>query len=216
MLLRCALLMVLLSQPARACDQAVCRVDPDRLSLTRVVTFDGIGSGMGPGREVKGVLVLPGVQLGERFAGQGLFADGDFDVITGPGTAPLTVVPGGDGQNLSIVSMSGNPVVNGYGPAGFPRRGAQGEGAVAVLFDQDQSSLAFDLRGGESGSATILFLRRDGELLARVPIQQVGEFTLGFLRRDSIRDIAGFVVMNKDPQGLAIDTIRFGRPPGLS
>jgi hypothetical protein len=43
-----------------------------------------------------------------------------------------------------------------------------------------------------------------------------GEFAVGFLRDRGIADIAGFIVTNTDPEGLAIDTLRFGKPPELS
>ena len=115
-----------------------------------------------------------------------------------------------------MVIMSQNRVLNGYGPTGFPRRNAQGEGAVAVPFEQDQAAIAFDVRGGENGSAFVQFLRRDGSVIAQNPIRQLGEYAVGFHRKDDVPDIAGFVLMNSDPQGLAIDNIRFDQPANLS
>ena len=107
-------------------------------------------------------------------------------------------------------------MINGYGTAGFPRREAQGEGAIAVLFDNDQSALAFDLRGGEAGVAMVTYHRRDGSVIHSVPIDPTGEFSVGFQRAGDTRDIAGFVMTNTDPQGLALDTLRFGKPADLS
>lgn len=112
--------------------------------------------------------------------------------------------------------MSQNRVLNGYGPTGFPRRNAQGEGAIAVLFEHDQAAIAFDLRGGENGTAFVQFLRRDGSVIAQNPARQIGEYAIGFRRKDDIPDIAGFVLMNLAPQGLAIDNIRFDQPENLS
>jgi hypothetical protein len=206
-----ALLFSLFPLPALACDAAVCLVDPDSLALSDLITFDETRAGAGPGYLVDDVLVLNGARFGERFAGQTLFTQGTHDVVTGPAFGPLTLLAGDTGQNLSVVSFMGVTVLNGYGQAGFPKREAQGEGAIAILFDQDQSAVTLDLRGGEAGAGEVLFLRRDGSLLARVPVHPLGEFTIGFLQAHGQSDIAGVVLNNTDPQGVAIDTIKFGK-----
>ena len=211
-----ACLFALLPLPLWACGASICLVDPNTLALPRTITFDDIRTGAGPGYEVKDILPLPGATFGERFAGQEVAVTGRHDQITGQALAPLTLLPGALGQNLSVVHFAGNSVLNGYGPAGYPKRDAQGEGAIAVLFDQDQSALAFDLRGGEAGRALVTFHRRDGSLIAQVPVDPAGEFAVGFERSRGIDDIAGFIVTNTDPQGLAIDTLRFGKVPSLS
>ena len=72
------------------------------------------------------------------------------------------------------------------------------------------------MRGGESESAFVQFLRRHSSVIAQNPIRQLGEYTVGFHRKDDVPDIAGFVLMNSGPQGLAIDNIRFDQPANLS
>jgi hypothetical protein len=211
-----AFLLALCPVGAFACTTPVCLVDPDSLSLTQVITFEDVRSGAGPGHLVDDILPLAGATFGERFAGQTVIGRGTHDEITGDAFAPLTMMPGADGQNLSLVRFGGNTILNGYGVRGFPKRDAQGEGAIAVLFDEDQSALAFELRGGEAGVAFISFHRRDGTSLGQVPVDPTGEFEVGFLRADGSSDIAGFVLTNKDPQGMALDTLRFGQPPNLS
>lgn len=201
---------------AFACTTPVCLVDPDSLSFTQVITFEDMHSGAGPGYLVDDILPLPGATFGERFAGQSVFGQGVHDAISGDAFAPLTMLPGAAGQNLSLVQFGGNTMLNGYGVRGFPKRDAQGEGAIAVLFDEDQSALAFELRGGEAGVAYVTFLRRDGAPLGQVPVDPTGEFSVGFLRADGSSDIAGFVLTNLDPQGMALDTLRFGKIPELS
>lgn len=207
---------ILLPHALLACDTAVCRVDPDTLSLPRAITFDGTRKSFGPGHPVDGILKLEGAQFGERFAGHSIAPAGLHDQITGTPFAPLTLMAGAQGQNLSVVGFMGVSVLNGYGPAGYPNREAQGEGAIAWLFDEDQYALTIHIRGGESGAAQVSFLRRDGALLARIDVAPVGEDAVGFLRRGGIDDIAGVVITNTDPQGIAIDTIRFGKPLDLS
>jgi hypothetical protein len=209
-------LLALIPLPALACGAAVCVVDPDSLALPQVITFNDTAAGSGPGYEVDDLLTLPGAQFGERFAGQTLRYLDHHDRVQGPAFGPLVLLPGESGQNLSVVGFMGVNVLNGYGRAGFPKRDAQGEGAIAILFDSDQSALAIDVRGGEDGTAEALFLRRDGTLLAQVPVSPIGEFAIGFLRADGQADIAGVVLNNTDPQGIAIDTIKFGKTPDLS
>jgi hypothetical protein len=211
-----ALVLAALPLPALACDTAVCLVSPESLILPRIIDFDDLASGWGPGVEVTDVLPLQGASFGQHFAGQLVGSSNTFDQISGPAFTPLTLMAGPKGENLSVVNFSGNSVINGWGAAGFPKRDAQGEGAIAVLFDNDQSALAFDLRGGEAGAAMVTFLRRNGDVIASVPVAPTGEFAVAFIRQKGKEDIAGFVLTNTDPQGLAIDTLRFGKPPEVS
>ena len=122
--------LAVLPRMALACEQAICLVDPDSLALRQIVTFDDMPSSFGPGRLVDDVLVTTGVQFGERFAGQSRDALGMFDHITGVPLAPLVAISGGPGETLSITRMSGTNVLNGFGPARYPKRDAQGEGAT--------------------------------------------------------------------------------------
>lgn len=211
-----ACLTALLPGAGLACDAAVCLVDPESLTFTQIITFEDVMSHAGPGYHVDDVLVLTGASFGERFAGQSVAFRGGHDEILGDAFGPLRMLPGDKGQNLSVVHFFGQTVINGYGAAGFPRREAQGEGAIAVLFDDDQSAFAFDLRGGEDGAAFVSTYRRDGSVIGTVPVEPTGEFAVAFLRGGGTADIAGFIITNTDPQGLAIDTLRFGKPPDLS
>jgi hypothetical protein len=215
-LVLCLLISTLMPRAVMACGQPICVVDPDTLALTRLITFDDLPSSFGPGRLVDEVLVVPGAQFGERFAGQSRDALGLYDHIFGVPDLPLAVIGGGPGETLSITRMSGTNVLNGFGPTRYPRRDAQGEGAIAVLFDRDQSALSFELRGGEDGTATIQFLRRDGVILQDLQVSHVREHGFGFVRSAGTADIAGFVLTNADPQGIAMDNLRFDPPQQVS
>lgn len=212
----CAALFWILPQVVSACDTAVCIVSASDLSLPRIITFDDTRKAYGPGHPVDEVLRLDGAQFAERFAGHRIAPNGTHDAITGSAFGPLTLIPGETGQNLSVVGFMGVSVLNGYGPAGFPKREAQGEGAIAMLFDDDQYALVLHLRGGEEGAAEVTFLRRDGALLASLVLSPLGEDAIGFVRQGGVDDIAGVVITNTDPQGIALDTIRFGKPLDLS
>ncbi len=203
---------------AAACDTPVCVVSPDSLALTRIITFDDQQASFGPGRPVDTILALNGASFGERFSGQSVTATGTHDVIGGTALGPpLALMAGDAGQNLALVHMGGAAriVLVGYGTAGFPKRDAQGEGAIAVQFDRDQPALALDIRGGENGTAQVQFLRRDGSSITTLELGPLGEDPFGFTRSDGTADIAGFVLTNFDVQGLALDNLRFGPPPDL-
>ncbi|WP_239113247.1 hypothetical protein [Shimia biformata] len=198
-----------MSQPALACDTPICEVDPDTLGLDQVITFDDLPSSFGVGREVPEVLVRKGAQFGERFAGQILTFDGDYDRAAGGAMAPLTVLPGVKGQNLGILRLMATSVLHGHGPAGFPNPQAAGEGSVAILFDHDQSAVGFDIRGGEGGAAFVTFLKRDGTAIGSLTIAPLSEKEYGFRRSDDTPDIAGMLIENADPEGIALDNVRF-------
>ena len=133
----CAALV--LADAAAACDTPVCVVDPDTLALTQIITFDDQPASFGPGIHLDTVLDLNGARFGERFSGQSLSTTGTHDNVTGAALGPPLVLIAGDaGQNLALVHMGGaaRTVLVGYGAAGFPKRDAQGEGAIAVQFDR--------------------------------------------------------------------------------
>lgn len=211
-----ATIFVFSATTAFACENAVCVVDPDALALTRIITFDDTLSSRGPGRQIPNVLVMDGAAFGERFAGQSVEALGDHDMITGTALAPLTIMPGENGENLSIVYFDGNNILNGYGKAGYPKRHAQGEGAISFLFDDDQSALSFQVRGGEAGEARATFFSRDGNVIDALDLPPTGEHHYGFIRANGAADIAGIVITNTDPQGIALDNLRFEKSPDVS
>jgi len=194
---------------AHACDVPICTVPPEELNFTKLIDFDDVLASIGVGSRIDEVIVRGGATIGERFAGQTRVAQGDYDVITGTPFVPLQVIDGGPGQTLGAMHLLGTIVLHGHGPASFPRVEAVGEGALAVLFDRDQPALSFDIRGGEQGHATVHFIRRDGTAISSVTLGPLGEQSFGFHRKGMEPDIAGFVLSNTDPQGVAIDNLRF-------
>jgi len=191
-------------------------VDPDSLALTQLIDFEGLGGVMGPGKPVDQVLALDGARFGKHFIGQRVGQNGPYDTVEGPAALPMALMPGPKRQTNSLVWVSGNTILNGFGGALFPNRTAQGEGAIAIHFDVPQPALAFDIRGGEAGTATVQFLGPDGGQIARVTLSGIGEGPVAFLRGGGQADISGLVITNEDPQGIAIDNVRFGRPLDLS
>ncbi len=204
-----ALFLCLAPSLAFGCDRPVCLTDPAGLQFGRIITFDDQPGNFGPGRPVEGVLVLPGASFGEMFAGQTLDIATDFDLVTGPALGPLTLLPGAPGQNLSILKVTGATLLSGTGPRGFPMTIATGEGAIAIWFAADQSTLRLDLLGGEGGMAHILFLARDGALIDQIDLTPLAEGPLTFARNSPVADIAGLVISNLDPEGMALDAVAF-------
>lgn len=201
---------------APICDAPICLIDVETLTLARIVTFDDQPSSFGVGRQVEDVLHQPGVSFGERFLGQALAQENTYDRIVGQALSPLTILPGAPGQTLGIMRLIATSVLHGQGPAGFPKTEAAGEGAIAVLFENDQSALAFDIRGGELGYADITFLRRDGHVIHSIRLGPLSESSYGFIRSHGAADIAGLIIENSDPQGIAVDNVKFDHTLVLS
>ncbi len=210
------LILLFLPLPVLACDRPVCLIPAEDQFFAREITFDDQPSGFGAGRMVSGVMMLDGAQIGERFAGQYVRDDAGFDRVEGAPLAPLQVVAGEETQNMTVIRLADTAVLSGDGSAGYPKREATGEGALAVLFDRDQVALRFDLRGGEDGAATVLFLRRDGSLIDTAQLEPLSEAVYAFTRQDGARDIAGIVLTNADPDGIALDTLLFDGVDQLS
>jgi len=205
---------------AQTCGRPICSADAVNLSLTSIIDFEELTGGNGPGRPVTGILSLDGARFGERFQGITITARSSYDHVADLGntraTSPLTLLAGDAGFNLSILRLPDTVLLSGDGPAGFPRQDATGEGAIAVLFDSDQRALAFDLRGGEGGFATVAFFRRDGSLIDIHHPGPLAEASYGYVRTGQNADIAGFVIINDDPEGIAFDNLRFDPPARTS
>ncbi|MFG5384016.1 hypothetical protein [Yoonia sp. R2-816] len=203
------LVFMFLPMAAQACDRPVCEVGAETVAFARIVTFDDQASGYGPGRPAPDVIRMDGVSFGEHFAGQTLDRVDDFDRVTGRALEPLTIRPGVTSQNLTIIRLADTNVLSGYGPTGYPNHSATGEGAIAVMFDEGQPGIGFDLRGGEGGYATVVFLNRGGEVIDTHLVGPLAEISYAFRRQGDQRDIVGVVITNEDPDGIALDQVAF-------
>lgn len=199
-----------------AANAAIIEVDYFALSGTVLIDFESVAGGGAPGTNYDGIIDLDGASFGERFAGQTLGASGNSDTLSGaPIGGGLTLLAGAAGQNLNIFDRApdGN-VLAGLGPLGFPDPNAIGEGAVTILFDNDQSEFGFQSVGGNLGDATFDFWARDGSLLGSINPMGLGVDFFGFMS-DS-QNIAGISIWNTDPAGIGFDDIIFdvpGDPP---
>lgn len=184
------------------------------LTGTQLITFDDIAGGASPGTNYDGILVSGGASFAERFAGQTNTPSGNSDVLSGAPSGPLSLVAGAANQNLNVFINVASQVLTGLGPLGFPNLGAIGEGAFAVLFTTDQSEFGFQLVGGDGGSATIDFFKRDGSLIERVVVGGLANAFYGFARDGGLQDIAGISIFNNDGGGIGFDNLKHDVPSG--
>lgn len=148
---------------------------------------------------------------------------GRFDSLTqARALPPLRLETGPPGQGLAIARHRGlgSNAVFPVGPDGFDRISGRGEGALAVLFDHDQWATGFRVhadypdplgtRPARRGSIEVILLDRAGQVLAR-PVMPLdpGLTALGFATADGAPAIAGVVILNTDPGGIAVDDILY-------
>jgi hypothetical protein len=153
------------------------------------------------------------VSFAERFVGQTLSFNGDFDVLSGMPTEPLTLQPGAADRNIAVSTFAGSNVLLPYGRAGFPEIFGAGEGAFAVLFPAPVSEFGFQVFGSNrEDPAFVQFFRGDGTLIGAIRVivpGGIGPHSFGFMREDGINDIAGVSIHNFDLGGLAYDNLVF-------
>lgn len=178
------------------------------LTGTQLITFDDVAGGAAPGTNYNGIFVSGGASFAERFVGQTNTPVGDFDVLSGTPSAGLALAVGAAGQNLNVFVEGVSQVLTGLGPAGFPNFNAIGEGAFAVLFTTDQSEFGFELVGGNGGSATVGFFKRDGSLISQLSLPGLGSAFYGFSREGGVQDIAGISIFNDDLAGIGFDNLK--------
>jgi hypothetical protein len=181
------------------------------LTGTGLITFDDIAGGASPGTNYDAILQFTGAAFGERFSGQTLSTSGNFDILSGSPTGPLSLAAGAPNQNLNVILVGNSQIIDGVGPKGYPNFDAIGEGSLAVLFDHDESEFGFRIIGGNSGDAYLSFFRRDASLIDTVTLLlSYGSSTFyGFQREGGIKDIAGVSIYTpNDPGGIGFDDLK--------
>ncbi len=179
------------------------------LTGTQLITFDDVAGGGAPGANYDAIFESGNTAIGERFVGQTVVANGDFDTLVGAPGAPLKLTVGAAGQNLNVFTNGSSQVLTGLGTLGFPDFSAIGEGAFAVLFDFDQSQFGFQLVGGNGGNGFVSFFRRNGTLIDSLTIANLADDFYGFSREGGLKDIAGVSISNDDLAGVGFDNLKF-------
>ena len=143
---------------------------------------------------------------------------GRFDSLTqAQALAPLRLETGPPGQGIAIAWHRGfaSNAVFPLGPDGFDRIEGRGEGSLAILFDHDQRATGLlvhadyadplGTRPSPRGTVEVIVLARPVTPLAQ------GITALGYATADGAPLIAGLVVLNTDPGGIAVDDILYDR-----
>lgn len=197
-----------------------------RPKLSSTITFETLPQSPEPGFNLDHPLRSAGAWVGEHFAGQSMtqaMAENGtaHDALAHPfGHRPLTIQPGAPRRNLSVAFHRGfgSNAILPLGPDGFDAVSGRGEGALAVVFDNDQQAVGFRVHtdyaaplGGTRprGTLTVNFFTRQGYVLDEYvfePGTGISEF--GF-RVAQGPLIAGMILTNTDPGGIAIDDILF-------
>lgn len=208
------ILSVLLTIGGTSAYASIIQIDPGSLSGTALVDFEDLGLGNGEQVTFDSTFESGFTLFGESFVGQTVSQSGNFDVLSGAPTDPLTLANGPANQNITAIDGGagdiGNTAIAGSGPLGYPDPNAVGEGSIAILFDYDQSEFGFDIVGADGGSATAQFWGRDGSLLDEIIFNLgVAIFTsFGFQTDDGSFSIAGVSIFNDDPGGIGFDNFR--------
>ena len=206
-LFACGMVFGIVSLAAAA--SGIDQVPYGTLTGTQITNFDDLAGGAAPGTNYDNVIVSGGVAFGERFNGQALSYNGNFDVLSGTPSGSLALVAGAPNQNLNVFFYTTSNVLNGLGPLGYPSFDAIGEGAFAMMFSSDQSQFGFSLVGGDGGNAYVSFFKRDGSLIDTVTVTGLSNSQYGFERAGDVKDIAGISIYNDDGGGIGIDDIKY-------
>ncbi|MEM1386933.1 MAG: hypothetical protein AAF626_04180 [Pseudomonadota bacterium] len=213
-----AFLLIILAAPLQAAELVRVPYSTLAQTLSERIDFEQFPSQLSPGINQDAPLVFEGATLGERFAGQVAAEAAFFDTLSGAPEPGLVIRPGAPGQNLTITHIYFQTnQLQGLGPSGYPTRDAGGEGAIAILFEQDQQAFGLkvsaELRPDTpepKGTMTITAHRRDGSVIDRIRVPlDWGRNGYGFARPGDEDDIAGITIENRDPGGIAIDDIIF-------
>jgi len=205
----------IVSCAVQVANASILQVDYASLSGIAGANFEDLGLADNEQIHFDSIFESGNTSFGESFAGQTVTTNGDFDVLSGTPTGPLTLLPGGTLTNVTAVDGGagdvGNTAIAGSGPTGFPNYDAAGEGSIAILFDFGQSEFGFDIVGANGGSATVQFWDVNGSLLDEIVLSLGSSiFTpVGFRTDDNAYSIAGVSIYNDDFGGIGFDNFIF-------
>lgn len=229
-------LLLALCAPVAAGAQALAPLPYNALAarMPEKIGFETLPAQAEPGVALDHPFAVPGAQIGVRFAGQSpavlvTRAGHRFDDLgQRRADAPLRLVPDPPGQGLAFARHRGfgSVAVFPLGPDGFAARSGRGEGSLAVLFKDDQPGVGLlvhsdyadplGARDAPPGAVQLIVLGRDGAVIGVQVIRLGPGITPIAVQRDAgQRDIAGFVLLNSDPGGIAVDDILLARAPLL-
>lgn len=196
----------------------IIQVDYATLPNEGMLDLSGLDDGTSKnGTNFDTLISRSGVRVGERFDGQDLTYDGDFDVLDCASvTDPLTPLAGAANQNLYVKNLNMTYLlIGGLGRAqgGYPDPRAAGEGSIVFAFDWDQPHFGLQIFGANDGPAVFCFFRRNGQLIQTITINQIQSGTIGFRQEDGDPEIAGVSIHNTDSGGISYGNIIYSHVP---
>lgn len=201
-----------------------------RQELDRIEGFEAWPARPEPGHLLSAPHRGDGIRVASHFTGQSPAiltqqTGARFDTLaTARALPPLQLETGPPDQGIAIAQHRGfgSNAVFPIGPDGFAALSGRGEGSLAILFDHDQAAVGLlvhadyadplGTRPAPRGTVEVIVLDRDGHVLAR-PVTGLssGLTALGFGTASGAPAIAGLVVLNTDPGGIAVDDILYSR-----
>jgi len=161
-----------------------------------------------------GILSSDGLSFAERFNGQSLTTNGDFDVLSGSPANPLALQVGLPNQNI-VVNKESKTYIAGLGHLGYPEFNAIGEGSIAVLYPAPQAAIKLDVYGSDSGPMTANFFKDDGTLIGTSIIDPLTDGTYAFKTTSGNAEISGISVTNTDPAGIGYSGFCYSKGPAI-
>lgn len=221
-MIRAALAVLCLPGLASADALRAVPYDSLRSQSHRIENFDSLPATPEPGIALTHHWRAAGLSIGEHLAGQAVVETatehGRFDTLNGPPDAPLRVVPGPSGRNLTIAHHDGfgSNALFPLGPLGIADADGRGEGSVAIRFDTPQFAVGIRLHAEYAdplgqrprpGTARITVYDDTAHPIAAfvLPLSH-GVIPLGWR---STTGMAAMTIENSDPGGIALDDILY-------
>ena len=215
---------ICLSLLAGAAGAQVVEADYDTVAaeLGGVFDFEAFEVLPEPGARIDGVILGPGLSIGERFQGQRLHDDPPRESARPLEPEALVVLPGAAGQNHAVAHHAGfgSNALFPIGPAGFERIEGRGEGLTSIRFDFPQAAVGFRLHADYAdplgvrpppGVLLVHFFDPDGGFFGTQVVElRHGVMSLAF--RSLGARIGGIQIEHDDPGGIALDDLLFAIP----
>lgn len=190
--------------------------------LGGVLDFESFETVPEPGLQIDGVILGPGLSIGERFEGQEVeraFEGRPFERLYPATPDSLMVLPGAPGENHAVAYHAGfgSNALFPLGLEGFAQIEGRGEGVTAIRFVEPQAGFGFRVHADYAdplgsrpapGHLVIRVFDAEATLLAAFPVSlEHGVMSLAW--RSTGAPVAGITIGSVDPGGIAIDDILF-------
>ncbi|MFP7673572.1 hypothetical protein ACG74X_09470 [Marivita sp. S0852] len=221
-MIRLACLCLILPGLAAANELRKVPYDSLRGQPHRIETFDSLPKVTEPGLNFDHHWRAPGLSIAEKLLGQGVEEAttdyGRFDRLIGQPDAPLRVIPGQSGQNLTVAYHSGfgSNALFPLGPVGIAGADGRGEGSLALTFDDPQFAFGLRLHAEYPDplaqrpmprAAEVAFYDVNARLITRF-VLPLGRGVMSLAWRSGY-GVAAVTIENTDPGGIAIDDILY-------